>query len=280
MKLTTLVLTAALAMAPAMLAAPVTYKVILNGSNEFPPVASPGTGTATVVIDVAAHTLDITMSFSGLLGTTTASHIHCCTTVAGTGNAGVATQVPRFIGFPTGVTAGSYSHVFDMTQSSSFNPSFVTANGGTAAGAEAALAAGAAAGKAYLNIHTVVAPGGEISGFLVPCTPLTFTSLTASSSVLWPPNHKMVPVTLSDNASSTCGVVSCKIISVSSNEPVDPDGDWVITGDLTLELRADRLGTRRGNTNGRVYTITVQCTDGLTTLTKTATVLVPHDQGN
>jgi hypothetical protein len=56
---------------------------------------------------------------------------------------------------------------FDMTQAATWNPAFITANGGTAAGAEAALVAGAAAGQVYLNIHTTFAPGGEIRGFLV-----------------------------------------------------------------------------------------------------------------
>jgi hypothetical protein len=55
---------------------------------------------------------------------------------------------------------------FDMTQAATWNPAFVTANGGTPAGAEAALVAGAAAGLVYLNIHTTFAPGGEIRGFL------------------------------------------------------------------------------------------------------------------
>jgi hypothetical protein len=49
---------------------------------------------------------------------------------------------------------------------SSYNPAYVTANGGTTASAEAALAAAMAAGEAYLNIHTTVVPGGEIRGFL------------------------------------------------------------------------------------------------------------------
>jgi hypothetical protein len=51
---------------------------------------------------------------------------------------------------------------------SSWNPAYVTANGGTTAGAESAFAAAAAADEAYLNIHTTVVPGGEIRGFLVP----------------------------------------------------------------------------------------------------------------
>jgi hypothetical protein len=53
-----------------------------------------------------------------------------------------------------------------MTSAASYNPAFVTANGGTTAGAEAALLAGLEAGQAYLNIHTTMFPGGEIRGFL------------------------------------------------------------------------------------------------------------------
>ena len=47
-------------------------------------------------------------------------------------------------------------------------PVLLAANGGTAAGAEAALGAGLAAGRSYLNIHTSAFPGGEIRGFLIP----------------------------------------------------------------------------------------------------------------
>jgi len=55
-----------------------------------------------------------------------------------------------------------------MTLLSSYNPAFVTANGGTAASAEAALLAGMVAQDSYLNIHTTTFPSGEIRGFLVP----------------------------------------------------------------------------------------------------------------
>src|SRR5437763_639347 len=122
----------------------------LSGANEVPTVASPGTGFATVTLDDVANTLGLSITFSSLLGTTTASHIHCCAPV-GT-NAGVATTTPTFAGFPLGVTSGTYSNVLDLTQSSSYNPSFVTAQGGVAQ-AEAALIAGIAAGQAYLNVH-------------------------------------------------------------------------------------------------------------------------------
>ena len=90
---------------------------------------------------------------------------------ASPGTAGVATLTPAFTGFPLGVTAGTLDHTFDLTLTSTYNSPYVTANGGTAAGAEAALLAAIAAGKAYFNIHTTVVAGGEIRGFLRPFDP-------------------------------------------------------------------------------------------------------------
>jgi hypothetical protein len=49
---------------------------------------------------------------------------------------------------------------------SSYNPAFITAHGGTAATAEAALIAGMLDGQSYLNIHTMANPTGEIRGQL------------------------------------------------------------------------------------------------------------------
>jgi hypothetical protein len=118
-------------------------------------------------LDDVAHTLQIDATFGGLLAPNTAAHIHCCTMVPLTGGAGVATLTPTFTGFPSG-TSGTYFHVFDTSDITSFNAPFVTANGGTAAGAEAALLAGMLAKKSYFNIHSEAYPGGEIRGFLVP----------------------------------------------------------------------------------------------------------------
>lgn len=143
-----------------------TYSAILSGPNESPPNASPGTGIATVTYNSTLHTLAIDCAFSSLTGTTTNAHIHAATAVPGAGTAGVATTTPTFAGFPTGVTSGTYSNILDLTLASSYNPAYVTANGGTPASAEAALMASIAAGTAYFNIHSTTFQGGEIRGFL------------------------------------------------------------------------------------------------------------------
>jgi len=140
----------------------------LSGLVEVQPNASPGTGFAFVEFDTLAETLHVSATFSGLIGTTTAAHIHCCTASPETGAAGVATMTPSFGGFPLGVTAGSFDQVYDMSQASSWNAAFIAANGGNVTGAEAALAAGLSTYTAYFNIHSNVFPGGEIRGFLVP----------------------------------------------------------------------------------------------------------------
>ena len=144
------------------------YQAVLSGPAEAPPNGSPGTGFVDLLIDLDLATMRVQASFSGLLGTTTASHIHCCTAVAGTGTAGVATPTPSFPGFPGGVTSGTYDHTFDLTLASSYSAAFITANGGTVGGAMNALLAGLADGKAYYNIHSTLYPGGEIRGFLAP----------------------------------------------------------------------------------------------------------------
>ena len=109
------------------------------------------------------------------------------------------------------------------------------------------------------------------------------SAVLASPSVLWPPNHKMAPVTVTASASDLCSAAPvCKITAVSSNEPINGTGDgdtaldWQITGNLTANLRAERSGSG----SGRVYTITVACTDASgNSSAKTTTVTVPHDQG-
>ncbi|MFB3826075.1 MAG: LamG domain-containing protein [Bryobacteraceae bacterium] len=104
-------------------------------------------------------------------------------------------------------------------------------------------------------------------------------SLAATPNVLWPPNNQLVPVTVNVGNSNGCPAASCKIVSVRSSErdrdEEDDRPDWVLTGDLTVNLRA----TRAGGDSGRVYTVTVRCVDASGAVsTNAVTVTVPHDQ--
>jgi len=161
---------AALALTAPAGAAPVVFTGQLKGSSEIPPTASAATGSAIITLDVVAKTMRVQADFFSLVAANTAAHIHCC--IAQPTNVGVATVTPTFTGFPSGVTNGTYDHTFDMTLAASYNPAFVTSNGGTAASAFAALAAGIAGGQAYFNIHTTSFPGGEIRGVLIPAPTL------------------------------------------------------------------------------------------------------------
>jgi hypothetical protein len=109
----------------------------------------------------------------------------------------------------------------------------------------------------------------------IDTTSPTIRSVIASPSSIWPPDKRMVPITLTVDATDTSGVASRKILSVASNEV--GGGQWQPTGDaLTLKVLADR----NGNGTGRIYTITVECKDSFGNVaTKAVTVKVPHDQG-
>jgi hypothetical protein len=173
---------AALLLGQAAYGSVITYTAVLLGTSEVPPTGSLGTGQATVIINTLAQTMEVQVTFSLLGGTTTASHIHCCTALPDAGNAGVATTTPTFTNFPLGVTSGSYDFTYDLTAAGTYNPAFVTAEGSVAI-AEAALLGGIAAGDSYLNIHTSVDPGGEIRGYLAAAAPEPATFLLAGAAL-------------------------------------------------------------------------------------------------
>jgi hypothetical protein len=108
--------------------------------------------------------------------------------------------------------------------------------------------------------------------------------LVASPSSIWPPNHRMVAVHLAVQVAEAVDAAHVtRIVSVSSNEPADGTGDgntapdWVVTGDLSVNLRAERSG----GGSGRVYTITVESRDASgNASTRTVGVLVAQDQGH
>ena len=106
-------------------------------------------------------------------------------------------------------------------------------------------------------------------------------SLTAGPDVLLNPNHKMGEVTVSADVFDVSGA-ACQIVEVTSNEADNGRGDGqttddiVVTGDLTVQLRAERSGQG----SGRIYTIQVECTDNKrNSVTDTVAVAVPKNQG-
>jgi hypothetical protein len=115
---------------------------------------------------------------------------------------------------------------------------------------------------------------------VIDTIPPVITMVSASPMSLWPPNHKMVTVSVHAVTTDNCGSATWKITSVRSNEPVNGLGDgdtapdWQITGDHSVLLRAERSG--KGS--GRIYTITIQAADasGDMSAPQTVTVKVPH----
>ena len=107
-------------------------------------------------------------------------------------------------------------------------------------------------------------------------------------NILWPPNHKMVTVTIAANASDDSGDPVILAATVSSNEPENGLGDgdtapdWTTpfidqeNGIITLQFRAERSG--RGN--GRVYTVTITATDKSGNMAQAdVDIIVPRDKG-
>lgn len=129
-------------------------------------VGATGSGFAMFSFDTTAQTLGIDANWSGLSGTTTVAHLHCCTAVPGTGTASVAVTPTTLPGFPAGLTTGSYSFVVDLGLTSSYTAGFRGAD--TAQQASDRFLQAIMDGKVYFNIHSSTFGGGEIRGFLAP----------------------------------------------------------------------------------------------------------------
>jgi hypothetical protein len=144
---------------------------------------------------------------------------------------------------------------------------------------------------------TVTATATDAAGNTTSCTfnvtvkdvtPPVIT-LNGQSITLWPPNHKYVTVNVTDlvaSASDLCdagvNINSVKIAKVTSDEPDNSAGDGNTTSDIVIagdcksvQVRSER----KGNGDGRVYTITFKVTDSSgNSTTVTAKVTVPHSQ--
>ncbi|HYF65487.1 MAG TPA: CHRD domain-containing protein, partial [Herpetosiphonaceae bacterium] len=136
------------------------YSVTINSAQEVLDLAnnSAATGSADVVVDMAANTLAYTITYSGLSSAETMAHIH--------GFAPRATNAPVLHTLPPGSPKVG---VWNYNQADEAN---------------------IVGGQTYINIHSVNFPGGEIRGQIDgaptscdPPTPTLAPTFTATSTV-------------------------------------------------------------------------------------------------
>jgi PKD repeat protein len=112
--------------------------------------------------------------------------------------------------------------------------------------------------------------------------PPSCASAQASSPVLWPPNHELIPIDVLGVADPNGQAVAVSITSVTQDEPVEDAGDGHTSPDAVLEgsrvlVRAERSGLG----NGRVYQVHFRADDGQGGLCAgRVTVGVPHSRGS
>jgi VCBS repeat protein/thrombospondin type 3 repeat protein/HYR domain-containing protein len=123
---------------------------------------------------------------------------------------------------------------------------------------------------------------------VVDTQPPTLTVL-ATPSVLWPPNHEMVPVGVTWEARDACDPSPrVELVSIVSSEPDDAAGkdDGETLGDIqdaaagTSDTEVLLRAERAGKSSGRTYTLTYRAVDAAGHVTPAVgVVMVPHDLG-
>ena len=127
--------------------------------------------------------------------------------------------------------------------------------------------------------------GGDVNSFvskIASCTAPPAVTVSADPTMLWPPNGKMVPVTVLGAIPDACSAVN---VSTAENSVIDEYGEIQPSRPVTLGaegsysfailLQASRSGSDK---NGRTYTITVSAKDDAGRLASGSTVVtVPQD---
>jgi hypothetical protein len=112
-------------------------------------------------------------------------------------------------------------------------------------------------------------------------TPPTVVTASASPNLIWPPNHKWVPIRLQVIATDLADPnITAFIVEIRSSDDINGSGHTVgpdarITGALTGEVRAERSGSLAS----RTYTFVVEVSDSRGNATRREiTVRVAHDK--
>jgi hypothetical protein len=108
-----------------------------------------------------------------------------------------------------------------------------------------------------------------------PNTAPDVSNAQASTPTLWPPNNKMVPITVEGVTDADGDEVTITITSIMQDEKTGKQADASGIGTDTASVRAER----DGKGDGRVYHIFFTADDGNGGVTAgEVTVSVPHDQ--
>lgn len=153
---------------------------------------------------------------------------------------------------------------------------------GAAVTAAALSQVDAAATTATANTATSASPSPSHSPTKPPNHPPVCSAVKVSPDTLWPPNHKLVTVTLTGATDPDGDKTTLTITSVTQDEPLNGLGDGDTAPDAAsvpartdqVQIRAERSGTG----DGRVYRISFTVSDGKDKCTGTVYVGVPHDQ--
>ena len=251
--------------------AAVTYSVVAidNFDGPVPVVCTPASGSTfalgTTTVNCSAHDAAGnvgTASFTVTVQDTTPPTLHLPAPITVTANANCTAVVTY---------AATATDIVDVTDAVVCAP---------ASGSTFVL------GTTTVNCSSTDAHGNTAHGsFTVTVndtTPPTVTSISASPQNLWPDNHRMVNVTVTVAATDNCDAAPVsRIVSVSSNQAINGPGDgntnpdYVITGNLTVQLRAERAGSQ-----DRTYTLTISTTDFSGNVTTTTTTVVVSQTSN
>jgi hypothetical protein len=136
---------------------------------------------------------------------------------------------------------------------------------------------------------TCTSTAGPSCSFKVTVNDEQAPVITTTDQTLWSPDHTYTTfnvsdlvTSVSDNCDPNVGISSVVIVKVTSDEPDDANADGFTVNDIVIasdcksvQLRAER----KGDGNGRVYTVTLRVTDSDGNVTTTtAKVTVPHAQ--
>lgn len=103
--------------------------------------------------------------------------------------------------------------------------------------------------------------------------PPDVSAAAPSIASIWPPNNKMVDISINGVTDQDGDAVTITITGITNNETGTADAAF---SGSTAQVRA----SRDGKGNGRIYTIAFTADDGKSgTSSGSVTVVVPHDQG-